>query len=293
MMVREYLPADIKWKAASDDANLVEGYASVFGVTDLQGDVVKRGAFKKTIRERVPSGQVKFLDSHIPDASHVVGTVVEAKEDERGLFIRARLSSAPSAQDLRVKMLEGHLDRMSIGYSTVKDSWQDSDGDKVRVLEEVKLYEVSVVPFPANEEAAISAVKEALRVAGSGIVEAPVEERKTLASELSDALADAFEEPVTLVVGRDADEVKAALETKDSPPIQVEDEETPPSPDEPVDVRPPLKEIMRRATAVLEGRDPNEVAEPTQIASLTARLELEERLLREHIPQQDDEEEAS
>jgi HK97 family phage prohead protease len=363
--VREYLPAAISWKAADDDVNVVEGYASVFGNVDLHGDVVKRGAFKKTIRERVPSGQVKFLDSHVPDASHVIGTVVEAKEDERGLFIRARLSSAPSAQDLRVKMLEGHLDRMSIGYSTVKDSWQDGDdGQKVRLLEELKLFEVSVVPFPANEEAAISAVKEALAVAGSGLVEAPVAERKALAETLTDALGVALDEPVALVVGRTAADVKSALQPDASKLLDTElrdalteaarerfggtdawvyledrelddawavfaihsdadghrwmrvsyerdgDDVTlgddaeevvvvtdyepksatpPPSPDEP-EAKPSLKEILRRATAVLEGRDPNEVAEPTQIASLTARLELEERMLREKLPIEDREE---
>jgi HK97 family phage prohead protease len=158
---------------------LVEGYANVFGNLDQNGDVVRPGAFKKTIQERVNRGLVPFLDSHQWDAAHTIGTVTEANEDQKGLRFRARMSNAPSAQEIRQKMLEGHIRRLSIGFTPVRESYERaeelSEGTPpgavpsavrrksiVRHLHEVKLFEISAVPIAANEAATITSVKAAV-----------------------------------------------------------------------------------------------------------------------------------
>lgn len=146
-------------KSYDESAGTVEGYASTW-YRDEDGDVIVKGAFKKTIQERVPTGQVKLLDSHRWDSQHVLGTVVEAREDERGLWIKAVFASTPDAQAVRQKILEGHLNRLSIGFEILRDEIRrDPDGKVTRYIYEVKLYEVSVVPFPANENAVIVAAK--------------------------------------------------------------------------------------------------------------------------------------
>lgn len=151
----------VEWKAADDGT--VEGYASTFGNVDLQGDVVVKGAFKKTISERVKNGDVALLADHNPSTRDVLGTVIQAREDEKGLRFRAKFSSVASAQEVRTKLLEGHLKKLSIGYSPI--NWEygrGKDDEPVRLLKEVKLYEVSVVVFPANPQAAVSSVKAAI-----------------------------------------------------------------------------------------------------------------------------------
>lgn len=156
----ETLPVTVEWKAVAGEENVLEGYASVFDVEDLHGDVVERGAFRKTIQERVPRGLVKLLDSHRYDIAHTLGTVIWAEEDAFGLRFRARLSSAPSAQDAKIKMLEGHASRNSIGYDPVRETWDKApDGRLIRRLQEVKLFEISVVPLAANEYARLVSVK--------------------------------------------------------------------------------------------------------------------------------------
>lgn len=146
-------------KGYDESAGTVEGYASTWD-RDEDGDVIVKGAFKKTIQERVPTGQVKLLDSHRWDSQHVLGTVVEAREEERGLWIKAVFASTPDAQAVRQKILEGHLNRFSIGFEILRDEIRrDPDGKVTRYIYEVKLYEVSVVPFPANENAVIVAAK--------------------------------------------------------------------------------------------------------------------------------------
>lgn len=158
----ERISFPIKFKAEGD-AGMVTGYASIFGNVDSYGDVVEPGAFKKTVQERVPKGLVKFLADHNWSSGSVLGTVIEASEDARGLLFKAQLSQAPSVQDVRTKMLEGHLNRCSFGFRTIREEYRSEGeagrGDKIRHLLELSLYDISVVPFAANEEAVITGVK--------------------------------------------------------------------------------------------------------------------------------------
>ena len=61
----------------------------------------------------------------------------------------------PEAQRIKRLIDMGALDSMSIGFS-VKE-FKIVDG--IRVIEEVELFEISIVTFPANAEASISSVK--------------------------------------------------------------------------------------------------------------------------------------
>lgn len=158
---RLLVPAEFRLlDAGAGAANLVEGYASVFGNVDAYNDVVEPGAFRKTITERVAAGKVPLLDTHVWDAAHTLGTVLWAEEDSKGLHYRAALSSAPSVRDIRQKMIEGHISRNSIGYESIREHYSRQAGTPaIRHLDEIKLYEISVVPLAANEEATIIGVK--------------------------------------------------------------------------------------------------------------------------------------
>lgn len=154
----DYIRCRIEIKAVGDpEEGIIEGYASVFNVEDLHGDVIDPGAFSKTIAERVPTGKVKMFDTHQWDIGHLLGTVIEAREDSRGLWFKGQLSNAPSVKDLRLKMIEGHVTEASIGFDSVRERFEEVDGKSVRHIEELKLYEISAVPFGANEHTRISA----------------------------------------------------------------------------------------------------------------------------------------
>jgi HK97 family phage prohead protease len=146
-----------------DDPGWIEGYASVFNVVDHQGDVVRPGAFQKTIAERIPAGKVKLMARHYArggDTLEVIGTITEAKEDEHGLWIHAELSANGTAQNVRQLVHEGHVNNLSIGYRPVQYSdTVDADGKQIRELTELVLAEVTVVARPANDAAVITAAK--------------------------------------------------------------------------------------------------------------------------------------
>lgn len=140
------LPLEIK--ELTDEGTFV-GFASVYGVVDLGGDVVEKGAFSRTIKSRP---EVKILWRH--DAPIGKGTI---EDTEKGLKISGRLTLAVAqAKEALALMKDGVVSGLSIGFTTVKDEIKDG----IRHLREVKLWEVSLTPFPMNEKAVVTAVKQ-------------------------------------------------------------------------------------------------------------------------------------
>jgi HK97 family phage prohead protease len=135
------------------DGRTVEGYASTFGNVDYVGDVVMPGAYKRTLDHRL--SRIKVLRDH----EHPIGKPIEAYEDSKGLYTKSFISDTALGNETLTLLRDGVLDRMSIGYEPVTKEHGQKDGQSVRFLKEIKLYEWSVVTFPANDSAAVTAVK--------------------------------------------------------------------------------------------------------------------------------------
>jgi HK97 family phage prohead protease len=157
--MREHLIAPVtEWKNAAGNAGELEGYVSVFGNLDAGGDVVMPGAFRKTLAEWKTSRQpLPLIADHDLTTAGVIGSVREAKEDATGLWVRAAFSKVPEAQNVRTKMIEGHLKGMSFTYETVKHFMGQLSGKSARFLQELRLFEATVTPFPMNALATASA----------------------------------------------------------------------------------------------------------------------------------------
>ncbi len=139
----------------------VEGYASTFGNVDSYNEVVVQGAFAKSINERVPGLPLMVAHlAHGGDANDVIGEVTEAKEDEKGLWIHAELNDSELAQKTREQVLDGTVDKMSVGYEMVHWEVDRRDSADLVKLKELKLMDVIVTMAPVNEEAVITAAKE-------------------------------------------------------------------------------------------------------------------------------------
>lgn len=134
------------------DTGFIEGYASTFNNIDNVGDVIVSGAFKGCIGRRKP----KMLWQH--DNEEVIGVWDDCHEDGNGLFVKGRFADTAKGRDARELARIGAIGEMSIGYTINKSSFR-SDG--IRVLEDVELFEVSLVTFPANDMAKITRVKSA------------------------------------------------------------------------------------------------------------------------------------
>jgi HK97 family phage prohead protease len=135
-------------KATSD--NTFEGYASVFNNVDSHNDIIQKGAFAKTIQE---SKRVKVLWQH--DITQPIGKPLAMSEDSKGLHVKAKISDTALGRDVVQLMKDGVIDELSIGFKTVKDSWDK----KSRLIHEVQLFEFSPVTFASNAAASIVGVK--------------------------------------------------------------------------------------------------------------------------------------
>lgn len=146
---KRHIESGMKIKEYNQEDMTIKGYASTFGGDpDAHGDVVVSGAFKKTLITR--SGRIKFLVHH--DWNQIVGKIIHAEEDEKGLYIEAKIVDTVAGKDLMKLVDAGVIDRMSIGF-IVKDYEWDDDG--VFYIKEADLYEVSAVGLPANDRAHI------------------------------------------------------------------------------------------------------------------------------------------
>lgn len=131
------------------------GYASLFGRVDLGKDIVERGAFAKSLRTR-GAGGIRMLFQH--DPNEPIGVWTEIREDDRGLFVRGRLTTdVARARDVLNLMRGGALDGLSIGFRAVKARNDSASG--VRRILEADLWEISVVTFPMLPGARIDSIK--------------------------------------------------------------------------------------------------------------------------------------
>lgn len=151
------IEAEIKAVKNEEEDGAFEGYASIFGNTDLGNDVVVEGAFAKSISRRGAKG-VKMLYQH--DAKQPIGVYDEIREDDKGLRVKGRLAlGTQRGREVYELMKMGAIDGLSIGYRVDAKGYDYDDKGKRRYLKSVDLMEISAVTFPMNPKARVQAVK--------------------------------------------------------------------------------------------------------------------------------------
>ncbi len=142
--------------AITDNA-VIEGYASLFGQADQGGDVVEAGAYARSIKALASDGRkVKMLWQH--DPAQPIGVWDEVREDMRGLWVKGRLlESTQKGREAMALIGAGAIDGLSIGYRAVRAVKNDKGQ---RLLQELELWEVSLVTFPMLPSARVAAKGE-------------------------------------------------------------------------------------------------------------------------------------
>lgn len=153
--------------ADNDNTGTFEGYAATFGNVDHGGDVIVKGAFKRSLKEWKGRGKLpKMLVQHggwgMSDRDGLpVGKWESMSEDESGLYVKGRLINLDTDLGKRLYgcLREGEIDKMSIGYRARTYTLGTTSEEPRRTLKEIDLFEVSLVTFPMNDEASITSVK--------------------------------------------------------------------------------------------------------------------------------------
>lgn len=141
-----------------------KAYASTWTRTpDSYGDIVLKGAFADTLAEWDASGApVPVLFGHdLVDPFSNIGATVSLAEDDHGLLAKIQLDLENPKGAQVYRMLKGRrIGQMSFAYDTLEDGIVDlGKGETARELRKLKLYEISVVPFGANSDTEVLAVK--------------------------------------------------------------------------------------------------------------------------------------
>jgi len=133
----------------------ISGYASVFGGVDSYGDMIKKGAYSKTLADRNWPVLMKF--NHFGE---VIGKWTEIREDETGLWVEGELTPNHSvSQNVEASLRHGAIAGLSIGYIPTVVKEGKGESGNIRLLEEIELVEISVVDLPADKMASVSSIK--------------------------------------------------------------------------------------------------------------------------------------
>jgi HK97 family phage prohead protease len=147
---------------------IVTGYFSKFNNVDSDGDIMKPGAFTKTISEQGPSSsqpRIKHLLNH--DPSLPLGKLLTLKEDSYGLYYESQIGTHEGGEDF-IKMVEsGLITEHSIGFKIIKRNQIQSYENYLKnpslgqfEITEVKLYEgSSLTAWGANSLTPITSLK--------------------------------------------------------------------------------------------------------------------------------------
>ena len=145
--------------SAQPGSGVFSGYASLFGQRDASGDIVMPGAFHASLMRR-PAEDIRMLFQH--DPAEPVGTWLEVRETDRGLYVLGRLNkSVQRGRELLALLESNSIDGLSIGFKTVAARKDKATG--ARHLIKIDLWEISLVTSPMLEGARVSAVKSSAR----------------------------------------------------------------------------------------------------------------------------------
>lgn len=163
-LIANIIDADMK-------QGIVTGYFSKFNNVDGDGDIIRPGAFTKTIQEQGPDSnmpRIKHLLNH--DPSQPLGKLTRLYEDSYGLAYESQIGSHELGEDF-IKMIEsGLITEHSIGFKIIKRNAVQSYENYLRNPElgqfeitEIKLYEgSSLTAWGANPMTPITSLKSAL-----------------------------------------------------------------------------------------------------------------------------------
>lgn len=148
--------ASIEVKDIDENNRIVKGYLSSFNTKDSDSDVIRKGAFKKSIKERGVESKSNRKIAHLRnhDWEQQIGVFKELAEDDYGLYFVSQLGRSTKGTDALLDYQDGILREHSIGFNYVDgkiSKKEDDEHGEYYEIKEVILWEGSGVTFGANE----------------------------------------------------------------------------------------------------------------------------------------------
>ena len=162
----EHKYKEFPMQKSADDAGTISGYFSTYDRTpDSYGDVIAKGAFTETIEKRKESGH-PFPLCWNHDLDQIIGSVNpdDIQDTDKGPLMTASFFNSPLAQEKREIVKSGVVYQFSFAYDILEAGPVElENGIKANELKKLDLFEVSIVPIPANQNAVMTEVKAGRR----------------------------------------------------------------------------------------------------------------------------------
>ena len=162
----EHKYKEFPMQKSADDAGTISGYFSTYDrIPDSYGDVIAKGAFTETIEKRKASGH-PFPLCWNHDLDQIIGSVNpdDIQDTDKGPLMTASFFNTPLAQEKREIVKSGVVYQFSFAYDILEAGPVElENGIKANELKKLDLFEVSIVPIPANQNAVMTEVKAGRR----------------------------------------------------------------------------------------------------------------------------------
>ena len=155
----EHSPFKFRLESAELEEGMFKGMASVFDVMidSFVPTVIERNAFDDTLAR--PKRVVRILWQHMDEVP--IGLPIELTQTEEGLSVIAKVSNTAAGRDAMTLLRDGVVQDLSIGWDPVDFRFEkQANGELVRFVSKIDLWEISVVTFPANKSAKITEVQK-------------------------------------------------------------------------------------------------------------------------------------
>lgn len=164
-MEHKYKDFLVKEVGESEDEHYIIAYAATFHEEpDSYGDIIAPGAFTETLKNWSESNaNIPLLFGHrMDDPLLNIGVVTEAEQDDTGLKVKAVFDMTNERGAYAYKLVkEGRLSKLSFAYDVLDAAPRELDnGIQVNELRKLDIFEVSLVPVPANQHAEVIEVKD-------------------------------------------------------------------------------------------------------------------------------------
>ena len=151
---------------SDDDSGKISGYFATYDrIPDSYGDVIAEGAFTETIQNRKDSGH-PFPLCWGHDLNQIIGAVYpeDIEDTDKGPLMTASFFNSPLAQEKRELVKAGVVYQFSFAYDVLDaEKVTLADGTKANELRKLELFEISIVPIPANPRAEVTDIKAGRR----------------------------------------------------------------------------------------------------------------------------------
>lgn len=137
--------------------NKTEQPSEILGSSKRFIEKIAKGAFSRALKT---AKDIDFLEQH--DTKKILASTrngsLSLREDSQGLYMEAKIEPTTWGKDAYTLIESRIYQNMSFGFKTVRDSWKSlGNGLSERTIEELELFEVSVVKDPAYSQSTISA----------------------------------------------------------------------------------------------------------------------------------------